>query len=155
MKNKIILIVVQLVLVLAAAGGTWWFMKGDAPAEVAGEEGAETAVKKASINKPDYIAISPSFVVNLQGARPMRFLMVEVELMSRKEGAKDIIEEYLPGLRHELNMLYSAQTVETIASIEDRERLQRESTEKVNQLLEAEGQKPLVDSVYFTKFVMQ
>ncbi|MBD2858438.1 flagellar basal body-associated FliL family protein [Spongiibacter sp. KMU-158] len=155
MKNKIILIVIQVVLVLAAAGGTWWFTRPDAPEPVPaeGEEAADAANKPLA--KPEYISISPSFVVNLQDTRPMRFLMVEVELMSRQTGAKDTIEEYLPGIQHGLNMLFSAQTQETISTAEDREKLQQASADKVNDLLESEGQERLVDAVYFTKFVVQ
>lgn len=151
MKNKIIMIAVLVLSVVAAAGGTWWFTR---PAPEPAAEGAEAESAKP-ISKPVYIGISPSFVVNLQGTRPMRFLMVEVELMSRSDDAKDTVKEYLPTVRHELNMLFSVQSADSIASLEDRQRLQQEALDTVNAVFQSEGLDTQVDGVYFTKFVVQ
>ncbi len=155
MKNKIIMISIQVVILIVAIGATWWFTSGSKPDEAAAPAGKPGAVEEKKLAPPEYISMAPSFVVNLQGERPMRFLMVEVELMTRNKDTVDLVKEYLPSLRHELNMLFSSQTRESIATVEAREELQKSALKKVNALLKKETGKGKVDEVYFTKFVMQ
>ena len=152
MKTKIILIIAVVLLVAGAAGATWWFTRPVPEAAVA--EG-DQAPAPAEVEKPLYIALEPNFVVNLQNERSMRFLMVEVQLMTRKESVITAIEEFEPRLRHELIMLFSKQTRDAVSSAESRDALISETLDTVNRVLTEERGKGGVDAVYFTKFVMQ
>lgn len=152
MKTKIILIVAVVLLVAGAAGVTWWLTRPPAEPPVAG---AEQATPPEEIEKPLYIALEPNFVVNLQNERSMRFLMVEVQLMTRKDSVITAIEEFEPRLRHELIMLFSKQTRDAVSSAESRDALIAETLATVNEVLTEERGKGGVEAVYFTKFVMQ
>lgn len=153
MKIKILLIVGVVLLVAGAAGATWWFTR-PAPAAVT-PEGEQATEPVAAVEAPLYIALEPNFVVNLQNERAMRFLMVEVQLMTRKDSVITAVEEIEPRLRHELIMLFSRQTRDAVSSAEAREALIAETLDTVNQVLTEERGKGGVEAVYFTKFVMQ
>ena len=152
MKTKILLIIAVVLLVAGAAGATWWFTR-PAP-EVAVAEG-DQAPAPVEVEKPLYIALEPNFVVNLQNERSMRFLMVEVQLMTRKDSVITAVEEFEPRLRHELIMLFSKQTRDAVSSAEARDALITETLDTVNRVLIEERGKGGVEAVYFTKFVMQ
>ncbi|WP_373081451.1 flagellar basal body-associated protein FliL [Zhongshania sp.] len=154
MKMKIILIVGVLVLLLAAVGGTWFFMKSTAPAMPAADgEMAEAAAP--AMKAPEYYSLSPSFVVNLQNERGMRFLMIEIELMSRRDDTFSRVEQYEPRIRNDLLLFLSKLDREAIATVEQRQKIQEEAMAVINEVLKSESGKGGIDAVYFTKFVVQ
>lgn len=154
MKSKMIMILVQVLVLAAGIGATWWFTSGSK--QPVAEAGAEEAViEAAGLATPHYFSLDPAFVVNLQNERSIRFLMVELQLMSRKEESLALIEQYQPRIRHELNMLFSKLDREAIASQESREMLRIQALDLVNGILVEETGKAGIDDVYFTKFVMQ
>lgn len=152
MKTKILLIIAVVLLVAGAAGATWWFTR---PAPVAAVAEGDQAPAPVEVEKPLYIALEPNFVVNLQNERSMRFLMVEVQLMTRKDSVITAVEEFEPRLRHELIMLFSKQTRDAVSSAEARDALITDTLDTVNRVLTEERGKGGVEAVYFTKFVMQ
>jgi flagellar FliL protein len=102
-----------------------------------------------------YFSMAPSFVVNLQGERGVRFLMVEIDLMSRKDDVFSRIEQYEPRIRNDLLMLFSKLDRDAIATAEQRQGLQSEALVAINKVLTSESGKDGVEAVYFTKFVIQ
>ncbi|WP_320837656.1 flagellar basal body-associated FliL family protein [Zhongshania sp.] len=154
MKSKIILIVGVLVLLLAAVGGTWWFMKSTAPPMPAADGEAAVAAVSA-LKAPEYYSLSPSFVVNLQNERSMRFLMIEIELMSRRDDTFSRVEQYEPRIRNDLLLFLSKLDREAIATVEQRQKIQEEAMAVINDVLKTESGKGGIDAVYFTKFVVQ
>lgn len=157
MKKKIIMIAIQVVVLMAAVGGTWFFMHEPEPEPVAAVDADGNPVdEKASDKKdPEYYSLSPSFVVNLQNERGIRFLMVEIDLMSRKDDVFSRIEQYEPRIRNDLLMLFSKLDREAIATAEQRQGLQSEALTTINGALLSESGKGGVEAVYFTKFVIQ
>lgn len=156
MKSKIILIVGVVVLLLAAVGGTWFFMKSSAPAPMpTGAEGEMMAAASPALKAPEYYSLSPSFVVNLQNERGMRFLMIEIELMSRRDDTFNRVEQYEPRIRNDILLFLSKLDREAIATVEQRQKIQEEAMAVINGVLIAESGKGGVDAVYFTKFVVQ
>lgn len=154
MKLKILLAVGVLVLLAAAVGGTYWFMKSTAPAmPVADSEAAEMAAP--AMKAPEYYSLSPSFVVNLQNERSMRFLMIEIELMSRRDDTFSRVEQYEPRIRNDLLLFLSKLDREAIATVEQRQKIQEEAMAVINEVLKSESGKGGIDAVYFTKFVVQ
>ena len=155
MKSKIILIVGVLVLLLAAVGGTWFFMKSTAPAMPMSVDGEMVEAAAPAMKAPEYYSLSPSFVVNLQNERGMRFLMIEIELMSRRDDTFSRVEQYEPRIRNDMLLFLSKLDREMIATIEQRQQIQVEAMDVINKVLIEESGKGGVDAVYFTKFVVQ
>jgi flagellar FliL protein len=156
-KIIIIMIAVQIVVLFAAVGGTWFFMREPAPEPVAavGADSKPVAEEKNEKKEPVYFSMAPSFVVNLQSERGVRFLMVEIDLMSREDDVFSRIEQYEPRIRNDLLMLFSKLDRGAIATAEQRQRLQREALAAINGVLTSESGKDGVEAVYFTKFVIQ
>lgn len=157
MNKKIIMIAVQVVVLIAAVGGTWFFMHEPEPEPVAavGADGKPVGEAASTKKEPEYYSLSPSFVVNLQNERGIRFLMVEIDLMSRKDDVFSRIEQYEPRIRNDLLMLFSKLDRDAIATAEQRQGLQTEALAAINEVLKAESGKGGVEAVYFTKFVIQ
>lgn len=157
MNKKIIMIAVQVLVLIAAVGATWFFVHEPAPEPVAvvGEDGKPTIEIAGQKKEPEYYSLSPSFVVNLQNERGIRFLMVEIDLMSRRDDVFPRVEQYEPRIRNDLLMLFSKLDREAIATAEQRQQLQDEALATINAVLNAESGKGGVDAVYFTKFVIQ
>jgi flagellar FliL protein len=159
-KIIIIMITVQIVVLIAAVGGAWFFMRPPAPEPVAavGADGKPVVEEIKEIKEkkePVYFSMAPSFVVNLQGERGVRFLMVEIDLMSRKDDVFSRIEQYEPRIRNDLLMLFSKLDRTSIATAEQRQGLQGEALAAINEVLTSESGKDGVEAVYFTKFVIQ
>jgi flagellar FliL protein len=158
MKSKIILIVAAVGVLLIAVGATWWLTKAPAPKVMpveGGEVVAPTPAPASAMKTPEYYSLSPNFVVNLQGERGSRFLMVEMELMSRRDDTFSGVEQYEPRIRNDLLMLLSNLDREAIVTVEQRQKIQTDALEVINSVLKEESGKGGVDAVYFSKFVVQ
>ncbi len=152
MKSKVLMIVLQVVLLAVAGGATWWFTQGSKPA-VAPDAEAAAAV---SVGKqPLYYSIEPAFVVNLLESRAVRFLQIQVDLMTREQGVIPEVEKYLPRIRNDLIMLFAKLDRDSIATEEARLKIQQDALAAVNTVLEQEGGRGGIEAVYFSKFVMQ
>ncbi|MDO7667346.1 MAG: flagellar basal body-associated FliL family protein, partial [Pseudomonadota bacterium] len=84
-----------------------------------------------------------------------RYLQIKVTLMAHNQEIMDSAELNLPMLQDALRTLFSAQTSETVNSVEGRKRLQMASLETVKTILKEETGKDNLDAVYFTSFVLQ
>lgn len=136
------------VLMLAGGGAaTFYFSQTDAT-DPAG------APQPQRLAEPHYWAFLPSFVVNLPDGVYMRYLKVDVELMTRDARLPPRLEAHAPVLRHRLLMLYSSADYQTLLSREGKEALQQASLEEINAQLDALGLSA-VEDLYFTSFVMQ
>lgn len=85
----------------------------------------------------------------------MRFLMIEIELMSRRDDTFSRVEQYEPRIRNDLLLFLSKLDREAIATVEQRQKIQEEAMAVINDVLKTESGKGGIDAVYFTKFVVQ
>jgi flagellar FliL protein len=116
------------------------------------------AEEVASANaKAIYYAIEEPFTINFlnQSDQKARYLQIKVTLMAHNQEIMDSAELNLPMLQDALRTLFSAQTSETVNSVEGRKRLQMASLETVKTILKEETGKDNLDAVYFTSFVLQ
>lgn len=102
----------------------------------------------------DFFALAPQFVVNLNDPEAMRFLQVEVQVVSRKAAATEAVKLNDPLVRNRLMLLFSSQTYHALLTREGKEKLQAEALAEINKMLD-EQKKPHVNGVVFTNFVMQ
>jgi flagellar FliL protein len=107
--------------------------------------------------KAIYYAIEEPFTINFlnQSDQKARYLQIKVTLMAHNQEIMDSAELNLPMLQDALRTLFSAQTSETVNSVEGRKRLQMASLETVKTILKEETGKDNLDAVYFTSFVLQ
>jgi flagellar FliL protein len=147
-KRKLLLII-GAVLLLAAGGGGLFFWKSQQAATTAKAK----PVERAPLN---FLSLDPPFVVNFEASQIVRFLQLDVRLASRDLPTIELMTRNEPMIRNDLLMLFGNQNYESLASRDGKEKLRAQTLEAVRRIVAAEGGKPeLVESVYFTSFVMQ
>jgi flagellar protein FliL len=168
--NPLVLVLISSLVTAATVGGGLYFALASkvehaaaAAEEAAAEEAdASPAAKKKTKNKNKnkgealYAKLDPPFVVNFEAKGIMRFLQIQVEVMTRDPETVDLLKIHDPLIRNNLLMLFSNQNLEKISSSEGREALRQEALKSIGEAIKSEGGKPKnVENLYFTSFVMQ
>lgn len=117
---------------------------------------AKSAPAAPEAGKSEYLALKPSFVANYGGPGPIHFLKADIALRLGKDDKAALqVDRHMPYIRHVLVMLLSAQTDETMSTMEGKEKLRLDALAAIQKLLKEEEGKPLVDDLLFTNFVVQ
>ena len=165
-SKKLLIIIIALVLAgLAGGGGYWYFTQkstssakaGAGHGEAASEESGHGAASEHGATKgsANYLLLEPSFVVNLSDTEAMRYLQVDVQVMSRDPQVLEDAKQQMPRIRNSLLLLFGQQHAFDISSREGKEALQAKALAEVQRVLKEETGKPGIQAVYFTSFVMQ
>lgn len=173
MKMKWIIIIVVVVMLLAGVvAGTLLFMQdnGDGTEETAREDKTE---QTAAESRPAiYKEIEPAILVNFSGENQTRYryLQVGIKVMGRDQNVMQVIDEHMPAIRNNLILLFSDQEPDKLTTREGKVALSHEVKKTLQELVDKElGQaatgdgnaaelpkdRPQIEAVYFTNFVMQ
>ena len=123
-----------------------------APEVELGADGKPAAVPKAP---PVYLPLDPPLVASFQDAGQIRFLQVSIELMARDEKVIDGLKTHMPVIRNNLLMMFGGQTLATLTSRDEKEKLRAAALAEVQRILKANTGAPGVEDLYFTSFVVQ
>lgn len=124
-----------------------------APEEAVGEDGKPAEEPKAP---PVYLPLDPPLVASFQDQGQIRFLQVSVELMARDEKVIEGVKVHMPVIRNNLLMMFGGQTLATLTSRDEKEKLRTASLAEVQRILKANNVgDPGVEDLYFTSFVVQ
>lgn len=149
-KRRLWLWLLILVLVLGAAGGGgWWWWQGRQQAHAAAKP------TKPSRLPAQYLALEPSFVVNLADADAVRYLQADVQLVTREADTLAAFNAHAPAIRNRLLLLFGQQQSAQLSQRTGKERLQQAARDEVRALLKAEGAPDRIDAVIFTSLVTQ
>lgn len=87
--------------------------------------------------KIQYMEITPKFVVNL--IEPKKFLAINVQVLV--EGATaEAVKKHMAAIKHELLMLFSDRSIDSLQTMEQREALRQQAVELVHKTIDkAEG----------------
>ncbi len=102
-----------------------------------------------------YIPLDPPFVVNFGPGSTVRFLQVTVELGTRDADAVELIRNNRPAIRNNLVFLFSDQDASVLETREGKSRLREDALSEARRVIQEEGGKDGIDTIYFTSFVMQ
>jgi flagellar FliL protein len=149
-KGKLLYIIIALLLAGGGIGGWLAFRpKADAPATATDKPAAPHSAAL-------YYKYDPAFVVNFGGEGSARYLQVMVEVMTRDTAMLELLKSNEPAVRNDLVLLFSSQDNATLLSADGKEKLRAAALEAVRKVIAAEGgDGKLVESVYFTSFVIQ
>ena len=171
--NPLVLAMIASLVTASAVGGGMYFALASKVdhATAAAEEGDEEAAAEAPVPKKKgkgkaakdekkdpaiYTKLDPPFVVNFEAKGIMRFLQIQVEVMSRDKETVEMLKQHDPLIRNNLLMLFSNQNFDKINSLEGREALRAEALKSIGEAIKSEGGKPKkIEQLYFTSFVMQ
>lgn len=149
-KNLILYVVIGLLLVGLSVTGTMLFL-GDKSGGKAGEGEKQPAPVAAA----EYVPLK-TMVVNFGDKGPVRFLQVDIQVMTRKKKVAEAINEHMPVIRNDILLLLSSQSYETVSTLKGKEQLRNQIREAIQKILKKQADLDAgVDAVYFTSFVMQ
>ncbi|MDD5578347.1 MAG: flagellar basal body-associated FliL family protein [Methylobacter sp.] len=116
-----------------------------------------TSLADANEEKPsgtviEYLQMGPKFTVNLE--EPRKYLMINVQLLVEGAEAVEKIKKHMPALKHELIMLYSGRSMETLQTSEQREALRQETFTALKKVLEKYENSEGFKDVFFTEFLI-
>lgn len=161
-KPLVMMIVVGLLLIVLSAGGTFFALKmlGPKPPPPPPEgEGGEAEVMEGDSDGASgpaiYYPIKPPIIVTYTVKGRQRYAQVEVSLMTREEDVISAIELHAPMITNALVLLIGGQPYVEIQTAEGKELLRQKCLKKLQELLQKEIDKPGVENVLFTNFVMQ
>ena len=112
--------------------------------------------KKEEVPTTLYYNLTPALIGNLadQGNR-LKFFKADVSLRVTGTEAEEKLKQHEPLIRHQLVMLFSAQTSETINAPDGRENLRLEALKKVQDAINGEEGKPIVEDLLFNNLIIQ
>ena len=121
------------------------------PAAVMAEEAKEGEPKVS------YISLSPPFVGNyaLDGSPKLRVYKADVALRVTGDDAAKTVKHHEPLIRNQLVALFTQQSVENLSNVDAKEKLRQEALKQVQQVLEAEEGKPIVEDLLFNNLIVQ
>ncbi len=106
----------------------------------------------------EYIELQPPFIANYGGPGPLKFMKAEVSIKVTSAENEANIKHHLAPLRHELVMLLSNQTSDTVTSAAGREQVRQKALEKLRQVMVGEfGESgyDMISDLLFTSLVTQ
>ncbi|MBA1188234.1 flagellar basal body-associated protein FliL [Pseudomonas entomophila] len=118
---------------------------------LAAEEEKEGAPKVA------YITLTPPLVGNyaLDGGPRLRVYKADVALRVTGDAAAAAVKHHEPLIRNQLVGLFAQQGVDDMSSVDAKEKLRQEALKQVQQVLETEEGKPIVEDVLFNNLIVQ
>ena len=101
--------------------------------------------------KPTSMVTLPTVLVNLSDPLGKRYLKMTAKLKVQGKNAEKMIQEKMPQIKDSIIMLLSSKSYQDLSSMEKKIRLKKQIVSRINQALE----KSVVNSVFFTQFVVQ
>ena len=132
-KTTTILIVIIAVLVLVMGGvGAWLFLGSDG----GGGDSSVSAKKEETVLGPlKYLTLVPEFVVNFGPGSKVRYLQVDLQIVTRDEAALKTISTYRPVLRNDILIVLSSVSFEDLKERSGKEALQKKLLNTINKVV--------------------
>jgi flagellar FliL protein len=101
-----------------------------------------------------YVELKP-FIVNFGGPGKTRFLKCEISISVGSESTMFAVNHHMAQIRNDLVFLLSAQTEETVNSVQAQTELAQSGLKLVQSILVDEVGEAMVNDLFFTSFVVQ
>ncbi|MDM8348692.1 flagellar basal body-associated protein FliL [Pseudomonas sp. sp1636] len=111
------------------------------------KEGAAPAVA--------YISLFPALVGNFGSGTKLKYFKADISLRVTGADVEATVKHHEPLIRNQLVMLFSQQTEESMNAADAKEALRQEALKQVQDVLNQEEGKPLVDDLLFNNLIIQ
>ncbi|OEC61460.1 MULTISPECIES: flagellar basal body-associated protein FliL [Pseudomonadaceae] len=111
--------------------------------------------KEGEAPKVLYLDLVPALVGNYGAGPKLKYFKADISLRVTGDDAKKSVEYHEPLIRNQLVMLFAQQTDESLSSVEGKETLRQEALKQVQQALNQEEGKPLVEDLLFNNLIVQ
>jgi flagellar FliL protein len=125
------------------------------PPEEKKEASGEHEDKGGSSKPAMYFAFDPPLIVNFDDSQAVRFLQLQIEVLTRDEKYVEAVKLHQPMIRNNLLMLMNGRDYKTLMTREGKEALRTECLKEVQRILKKETGSTGVEDLYFTSFVVQ
>ncbi len=104
-----------------------------------------------------YVSLTPPFVGNfaLDGNSKLRVYKADVALRVTGADAAAAVKKHDALIRNQLVSLFVQQTQDSMTGVEAREKLRQEALKQVQQVMNDEEGKPIVEDLLFNNFIVQ
>jgi flagellar FliL protein len=104
-----------------------------------------------------YVSMSPPFVGNyaLDGSPKLHVYKADVALKVTGPEAAAAVKKQDPLIRNQLVALFAQQTVDSLSNVESKEKLRQEALKQVQQVMNDEEGKPVVEDLLFNNLIVQ
>ena len=102
-----------------------------------------------------FIPLNPPIIVNIMDGKHIRHMQVVIEIKLVDPANSGKIDLHKGPIRHELILLLSSQDASTISSSIGKEQLRKDALLAIQKVLEELEGDPIVESLYFTNFIIQ
>lgn len=110
----------------------------------------------AATGKPAvYYAFDPPLIVNFDDQQAVRFLQLQIEVLTRDPAVVEAVKLHTPIIRNNLLMMMNGRDYKVLMTREGKEALRQECLKEVQRILNKETGKPGIEDLYFTSFVVQ
>ena len=177
-SKKLVVIIVLAVLLVGGGVAAFFLMGGDKEANESKGNKAHDEVKLKPSNAV-YMALKPTFIVNVADASKVAYLQTDISVMAFKQSVLDRVQEKMPVIRNDILFVLGAESYDSLSNPAGKEKLRKKILAAINAALAdnhdaaAEGDEKETDAhsegedvtdeytqdqvqqVYFTSFVMQ
>ncbi|MES2869311.1 MAG: flagellar basal body-associated protein FliL [Pseudomonadota bacterium] len=107
--------------------------------------------------KVSYISLSPPFVGNygLDGSAKLKVYKADISLRVTGSEAAKAVKANEPLIRNQLVGLFTQQTSDGMSNVEGKEKLRQEALKQIQQVMNDETGKPMVDDLLFNNLIVQ
>lgn len=116
---------------------------------------ASEDAKPEDANKPIFVDLTPALVGNYGSGPRLKYFKADIALKVTGKEASEKVEHHEPLIRNQLVMLFAQQTDESLGSVDGKEKLRQEALKQVQDALQQEEGKPLVDDLLFNNLIVQ
>jgi len=103
-----------------------------------------------------YYDLKPAFVANFgTSTKKLKFVKANVSIRASSEQAVSMVVMHEPLVRHQIVLLLSRQTEESLSASAGQESVRVEALNLVQEALKKETGSPQIDDLLFTSFVVQ
>ncbi|WP_394559864.1 flagellar basal body-associated protein FliL [Aquipseudomonas alcaligenes] len=138
MKNRIALLLTLILPLTALANSS------------EGEGEGENAAPKVA-----YVSLVPALVGNFGAGPKLKFYKADIALRVTGSEAEEKVEHHEPLIRNQLVMLFSQQTDASMADEAAKEKLRQDALKQVQDVLNQEEGKPIVEDLLFNNLIVQ
>mgnify|MGYP003629805942 CR=1 FL=1 len=148
-SRGLLIAIIGLVLVGGGGGGYYYFTTQQK--SVVDDESAVADTVRPAI----YLDLEPSFIVNFVYKDTLRYLQINISVMTRDQSVIEQVQHHMPAIRHQLLMLLSDKTYTQLSGVASKEKLRLEMLIEIRKIVGTSASGHSVDAVYLTGYVMQ
>ncbi len=151
-NKKKMLIILSLMMMLVIAGClAWFFLVKDTSDEMSAQDIAALESKMEVL----YLNLPQPFIFNITGDKRDRLVQLKVQVTMRGNENESIAQQHTPLIESALLSTFAAATVEQLREPRGRIKLREQATLDIQDAFTQVTDKPVIEKVLFTDFVMQ